>query len=194
MVGTMTPQKIQDKQEAILKAAVKVFSERGFWNTPTSLVSKTAGIADGTLFTYFKTKDDLITEVYLDLKRDLARSLLEGLPEPGSTRDKLRHLWAGYIEWGIAHPDEHKVLYQIGTSYKLDVVVKAQANEPFIEIERLTQESIARGEMRDYPVDYLATLVDSHANMTIAFMTANPGSSVDYISIGFDILWNGITR
>ena len=37
------------------QAAVEVFSERGFWNTPTSLVSKTAGVADGTLFTYFNT-------------------------------------------------------------------------------------------------------------------------------------------
>src|SRR5258708_35394359 len=122
----MTPQKVQDKQEAILKAAVKVFSARGFWNTPTSLVSKTAGIADGTLFTYFKTKDDLITEVYLEIKRDLAHSLLDGFPESGSIHDKLRHFWTRYIQWGIAHPDEFKAMHQIGTSYELPVEAKMQ--------------------------------------------------------------------
>jgi len=60
MVVQMAREKAADKEKAILEAAVAVFAERGFWNTPTSLISKTAGVADGTLFTYFATKDDLI--------------------------------------------------------------------------------------------------------------------------------------
>ncbi|HEX2622342.1 MAG TPA: TetR/AcrR family transcriptional regulator, partial [Phototrophicaceae bacterium] len=139
----MPSPKIADKQKAILDASVEVFASRGFWDTPTSLISKTAGIADGTLFTYFKTKDDLIHQVYLELKRELADCLLAGLDEHESVQDKMRHIWNEYVGWGVQNPEKFKVLHQIESSYKLDEQVKAVAHEPFIEVERITDESIA---------------------------------------------------
>ncbi len=190
----MAREKAQDKYRAIIEAAVEVFAARGFWDTPTSLISKTAGIADGTLFTYFKTKDDLISEVYLDIKRELAHELMAGLANHDSVQDKMRHVWNHYIAWGVQHPDRFKVLEQIGSSYELAAEVKAQATEPFAEIEQMAIESIANGEFRDYPVEYLGALVESQAIMTIRFASMNPEKLAYYQQIGFDILWNGITR
>ncbi len=189
----MADQKVMDKQKAILESAIAVFSARGFWNTPTSLISKTAGVADGTLFNYFATKDDLINEVYLEIKKELAAHLLAGLPTTLSLKDKMRHIWSQYIKWGIQYPEKFKVLRQIGESYELDEAVKEQANEPFVEFERIARESVAKGEIRDYPVEYLASLLESQAFITIQFMTRSEAREVDFIEIGFDILWNGVS-
>lgn len=190
----MAREKVQDKYKAIMEAAVAVFAARGFWNTPTSLISKTAGVADGTLFTYFKTKDDLINQVYLDIKKELAEELLGGLSAYATVQDKMRHIWNRYIEWGVRYPDKFSVLRQIGESFELDEKVQAQGNEPFVIIEQMAAESIEKGEFRDYPVDYLGALVDSQAVMTIRFITMNQGDQTDYQKIGFDILWQGIIR
>ena len=46
-----------EKREAILDTALVLFTERGFFGTPTSMISKEAGVATGTLFFYFKTKE-----------------------------------------------------------------------------------------------------------------------------------------
>lgn len=46
-------------KKAILDAALRLFSNKGFYNTTTRQISRTAGIAEGTLFNYFKTKEDL---------------------------------------------------------------------------------------------------------------------------------------
>jgi AcrR family transcriptional regulator len=51
--------KSDDKPNAILDAATRVFAGRGLTAAPTSEISKHAGVAEGTLFTYFKTKDAL---------------------------------------------------------------------------------------------------------------------------------------
>ena len=190
----MTVPKIQDKQQAIVDAAIAVFSSRGFWNTPTSLISKTAGVADGTLFNYFKTKDDLISEVYLEIKREVADELMNGLDAYETFHDKMQHIWTRYIHWGVNNPDKFKVLQQIGLSYDLADEVKAQGNEPFTEISRLAGESIAKGELRSYPVDYLAALMDGQTIATIRFISLNPEKQADYVKIGFDILWNGVIR
>jgi AcrR family transcriptional regulator len=55
--------KSDDKRNAILYAATRVFAERGLTAAPTSEISKQAGVAEGTLLTYFKTKDDLMNAV-----------------------------------------------------------------------------------------------------------------------------------
>ncbi len=51
----MARPKSEDKRNAILDAATRVFAERGLTAAPTSEISRRAGVADGTLFTYFKT-------------------------------------------------------------------------------------------------------------------------------------------
>lgn len=51
---------IMDKRKAIMEAALKLFTERGFHGTTTTQISKEAGVATGTLFNYFPTKEDLI--------------------------------------------------------------------------------------------------------------------------------------
>lgn len=49
-----------EKYERILEAAVDVIAERGYFNSPVSAIAKRAGVADGTVYLYFKSKDDVL--------------------------------------------------------------------------------------------------------------------------------------
>jgi TetR/AcrR family fatty acid metabolism transcriptional regulator len=49
-----------DKYQRILDAAVEVIAERGYFNSPVSTIAKRAGVADGTIYLYFKSKDDVL--------------------------------------------------------------------------------------------------------------------------------------
>ena len=60
----MSRPRSEQKRQAILDAAFRVFVERGVAASPTSAISKAAGVAEGTLFTYFKTKEELMHELY----------------------------------------------------------------------------------------------------------------------------------
>ncbi len=60
---TRPPEQWQDRQEEILTAAVAVFAEKGFSASTTSEVAKAAGVAEGTIFRYFRTKKDLLTAI-----------------------------------------------------------------------------------------------------------------------------------
>ena len=96
----MARPKSDDKRNAILDAATRVFAERGLTAAPTSEISKQAGVAEGTLFTYFKTKDDLINALYREIKLELADAMMSGFPRKKSVRARLRHVWDGYVNWG----------------------------------------------------------------------------------------------
>ena len=59
------------KKQALLKAVIELFAKDGFWHTTTANIAKHARVATGTLFTYFPTKNDLLDEVYLMIKREV---------------------------------------------------------------------------------------------------------------------------
>ena len=55
-----------DKRERILRSAIRVFARKGFYATRVSEIAKSAGVADGTIYLYFKSKDELLTSLFED--------------------------------------------------------------------------------------------------------------------------------
>src|SRR3989304_5344340 len=53
-----------DKRDRILRAAVKIFSRNGFFNSKVSEIARASGVADGTIYLYFKNKDDLLISLF----------------------------------------------------------------------------------------------------------------------------------
>jgi len=77
----MARPKSEDKRNAIIDAATHLFAERGLIPLPQrQRYQKQAGVAEGTLFTYFKTKDDLINALYREIKLELADAMMSDFP------------------------------------------------------------------------------------------------------------------
>lgn len=53
-----------DKRESILRAATRVFAEKGYFNSKVADIAREAGIADGTVYLYFKSKDEILHSVF----------------------------------------------------------------------------------------------------------------------------------
>ncbi|HTF44575.1 MAG TPA: TetR/AcrR family transcriptional regulator, partial [Terriglobales bacterium] len=140
----MARPKSEDKRNAILDAATRVFAERGLADAPTSEISKQAGVAEGTLFTYFKTKDDLINALYREIKLELADAMMSGFPRKTSVRNRLRHVWDGFVNWGVANPQQRKVLAQLQVSGMLSKESIQAGNALFVEMQNMIREAIER--------------------------------------------------
>ncbi len=77
------------KSETILRAAAKVFAQSGYFNAKVSDVARSAGVADGTVYLYFKNKDDLLTSIFSwAMGEFLTRAQIE-LAEIANTKQKL---------------------------------------------------------------------------------------------------------
>jgi AcrR family transcriptional regulator len=183
----------EDKRNAILEAAVTEFAARGAWATPTAAISKAAGIADGTLFTYFATKDLLLNELYRALKQELAEAMFSGCPRAADARQRVRHLWDSYIHWGIDNPDKLKVMMQLTVSAQITPESRATGYAPLMEMEHLAQDCIKRKLIRDLPVEYIGAMFGSLAETTMKFVAQQGGRRrVDFYAAGFETFWNGI--
>jgi AcrR family transcriptional regulator len=182
----------EDKRNAILSAAITVFAERGVWSTPTSAISKAAGVAEGTLFTYFSTKQLLVNELYRALKLELADALLSTFPRDAEARGKFQHIWERYIQWGLSNPDKRRVLAQLAVSDQISADSRAVGYAPYAELEQAAAESIRQQQIGDYPLPFIAALLNTQAETTMAFMAQQSSADIDYCAVGFEVFWKGI--
>jgi AcrR family transcriptional regulator len=187
----MARPKSEDKRRAILSAATEVIAESGI-GAPTAKIAKAAGVAEGTLFTYFATKDELLNELYLDLKADMRDALMSTYPKSASVQTRCHHIWQKYVHWGVSHPRARKALAQLGVSDRLTPKTKAAGALPFAEFDQTLRESIAKGILRDTSSAFAAAIMTALAETTMEFMTREPAAAERYSAAGFDALWGAI--
>jgi TetR/AcrR family fatty acid metabolism transcriptional regulator len=85
------------KRDAILRAAIDVFAERGYFNAQVADVARAAGVAAGTVYLYFKSKDDLLVSIFdRSMREGLAagRAAVADLHDP---RERLQRLARGHL-------------------------------------------------------------------------------------------------
>ena len=185
----MARPKSEDKRKAILDAALKVFATHGITNAPTSAISREAGVAEGTLFTYFKTKNDLMNALYLELRMEFSRYLTD-FPHRADAQRRLRYIWDKYLELGALHPERLKVLAQLRASGRL-----FKENEPpafaILEVMNAAREA-ATGELHEAPPEYLVLMLRAVAEATIEYVSAHPQNGADCRDLGFRMLWSGL--
>jgi AcrR family transcriptional regulator len=189
----MARAKSEDKRNAILSAATEVFAERGL-GAATSAISHAAGVAEGTLFTYFKTKDDLVNALYREIKLELADAMMSDFPRRASVRRRFQHVWDRYAEWGIAKPQQYKVLQQITVWGGLTEESRRAGVAPFLEIEKVAETAVAERVFLDRPLEFIAAILSALAETTIQFMRRSPAQADMYRNAGFEMLWAAVTR
>jgi AcrR family transcriptional regulator len=183
----------EDKRNAILAAATEVFAERGL-SAATSAISSTARVAEGTLFTYFKTKDDLINALYREIKLELADAMMSDFPRRASVRSRLQHVWNRYVTWGETNPEQHKVLQQITVWGRLSEESKRAGTAPFLEIENMAADAVAQHVLTDLPLEFIAAAMSAMADTTMEFMRRDPKRAEMHRTNGFEMLWAGLVR
>jgi AcrR family transcriptional regulator len=184
----MAKPKSEDRRNAILTAAAQVFAERGL-GAPTSAISTAAGVAEGSLFTYFKTKDDLVNALYREIKLDLADAMMSGFPRRTSVRHRLRHVWKQYVDWGVSNPAQEKALKQIQVWNGLTEESKIAGSAPFVEIQKMAED--ARPEL---PQAFVGAVLGALAETVMEFIRQDPERAEIYRTAGFEMLWAGINR
>jgi AcrR family transcriptional regulator len=184
-----------DKRNAILDAATRLFAERGLTAAPTSEISKQAGVAEGTLFTYFKTKDDLINALYREIKLDLGDAMMSDFPRKRNVGTRLRHIWDRYVNWGIANPKQRRVLAQLTVSEVLTKESKDAASAPFGEFHNMIRDAIDQHVFRnDLPVELISRSLVALGEATIDLTVSKPSKAKQYRDSGFQMFWAGITK
>src|SRR5215203_3819426 len=104
------PDRSGEKRERILSAAERIFARHGFFAAKVSDVAKEAGVGDGTIYLYFKSKDDLLISLFerrMQQVNDLLKNAVAGIKSP---RDQLQTFIKTYLQLVHDEPTAVEVL------------------------------------------------------------------------------------
>jgi TetR/AcrR family fatty acid metabolism transcriptional regulator len=102
------------KYNQILEAAIKVFARQGFHQSTVAQIAKEAGVADGTIYLYFKNKDDILVQFFNYKTKQVFDSFRAEVARTESSLDKLRYLIRRHLE-EFQRNREMAVVYQVET-------------------------------------------------------------------------------
>ncbi|EEB0339197.1 MmcQ/YjbR family DNA-binding protein [Salmonella enterica] len=179
----MARPKSEDKKQALLEAATQAIAQSGI-AASTAVIARNAGVAEGTLFRYFATKDELINTLYLHLKQDLCQSMIMELDRSITDAKMMtRFIWNSYISWGLNHPARHRAIRQLAVSEKLTKETEQRADDMFPELRDLCHRSVLMVFMSDEYRAFGDGLFLALAETTMDFAARDPARAGEYIAL-----------
>lgn len=150
-----------DKYQKIIQAATRVFAKKGFYNAKVADVAKEAHVADGTIYLYFKNKDDLLISIFeesMDNFTATVRDKMQGLSDPVEKLTKFIHL---HLELVRQHQDTAQVLQvELRQSSKF---MKEYAGSKFLDYLTLITKFLEEGKAQGVFKSSINPLIVSRA-------------------------------
>ena len=152
-----------DKREAILAAALRLIARLGLHAAPMSAVAREAGVAAGTLYLYFPSKEAMINALYLEVlahrHRSMAADAVGARNDGAIGRAGLWAFWHGLARWHLDHADGSSFLLQCKASTIL--TDETREAERRMDAEGLAnfEQAVAGGRLRDLPLRVFWALV-----------------------------------
>ena len=186
---------MMDKKQRLLEAALKLFVAFGFHDTPTSKIAKEAGIASGTLFYFFPTKDELVKALYLDIKSRMSNYILDTINEVESLKPIMKGYYTAKHEWALMHKTEFRFIEQFNSSPYLNQIAQVEIQRHIQPVKDLLEKGISDKVIKPMDVDIIYMLVSGHTFSINQYLNAKQFSKSEentVIDETFDLLWDMI--
>jgi len=189
-------EQVKDKRTAIIEAALKLFTERGFHGTSTAQISKDAGVATGTLFNYFPTKEYLINSLYFEVKGNLSHAMGKDIEAESTFQDKLRKIWSNLIKWGVNNQEEFHFVGQFCYSPYISKFTREEVMKEYVFLHALVNEGVITGEIRDFSAELtIAMFYQASRTVVNLILDSNPSQDENKVlEDGFQIIWRGLAK
>ncbi len=180
-----------DRAALVRRALVELVAERGFRGTSMGAVAERAGVATGTAYVHYASKDELIIAAYREVKLDLGRAATAGADPSAAPTERFRMLWKGIHQHLAADPVRARFLTQIDASpYSADAHAAA-AGDPDDEL----MSAGAAIDMAPLLVDLpLGLLYDLGMGPVVRLVASGVDVSTDELDRVAQACWRAITR
>lgn len=186
----------EDKRQALLQTALKLFTKNGFHGTPTSKIAKKAGVATGTLFHYFNTKEELINQLYLEIKQELRQALAAGVDNERTIRGMFYKGWLNFIVWALEHPEKLQFFNQFSSSPYISNLTREEGLQHFRFLKDLLEEGKRQDVLKDMSTDLLFDITVGMCGVSAMHFMNHPERFQDdaYREMAFTAYWDCIKR
>jgi TetR/AcrR family transcriptional repressor of multidrug resistance operon len=147
------------KKEKILETTLKLIAKNGLSGSPMSMIAKEADVATGTIYHHFKSKEEIINEIYLNKKKDFKRILDKYEDDKLSVKKEFNGIWTDFYHYFIENPLIFTFTQQISFSPIITLEVKNEGETYYQSIFIFFKEGIDKGVFIDMDITLMTQLI-----------------------------------
>jgi TetR/AcrR family fatty acid metabolism transcriptional regulator len=186
-----------EKYQRILDAAVEVIAERGYFNSPVSAIAKRAGVADGTIYLYFKSKDDVLRTAIDSTFEKFYRQVAEAFVTLDGPREQLEYIAQSHLE---SHSVNRSMVVLMQTEMRQSAkFIEEFSHHHLVKYIQMVREVVRRGQEQGIFRQDISDGVVAHCMfgaidelLSSAVFTGREYDAKDTAAQVMDVLLNGI--
>ena len=181
-----------NKKKAILQATLELITENGFHGAPMAQVSQRANVAAGTIYHYFKSKEELIDELYASLKEKMGIALLQENNESGGVKERFFKFWLNLFEHFANNPKEFNFLEQYGNSPMVSKTLRDENFKHYKPVIEFLADGIKKGVLREMPIELMTAIVYGSVVSCVKLHLAGMQMEGKTLKIGMQSCWDSV--
>lgn len=182
-----------DRGSLVRRAFLELVAERGF-HASMGAVATRAGVAAGTIYVHYASKNDLVVAVYREVKRDLGAAAVSGVPPEAPPADRFRVIWRNVLQHLTADPVRARFLIQVDASPSAHVAHAAAVQDGDDPLMAAAAAPDMVGLLVDLPAEYLYDLAFGPAVRLAARIGGASDLDRQATDSLIDACWRSITR
>ncbi len=139
-----------NKRDDILVASLKLFVEQGEQATSMKWIAEEAECGIGTMYNYFKSKEDLINVLYLENKTKLFTYILDKFDTQASVKQQFIAAWLRYMDYSASNPLEGRFLQMFSHSPKISDQINEQVEKLIYPLIKIYEKGIDEGIIKNH--------------------------------------------
>jgi AcrR family transcriptional regulator len=183
------------KIEAIHQAARTLVLRTGFSGLKMADVAKEAGVATGTLYVYYSSKEELVAEAFTSTKQRIATALLGATIVEGNYYESFRNLWKAYFGYCYANPAEMLFVEQLLYSGYLPEQIIKQANDLYLPLDQFIEQGKKTGILLNTDTEIIKSQLMGAIHEIIKFsLYRNVVIDASLAELCCNMAWNSVRR
>lgn len=174
---------------------LRIIAEQGAHATPMSQIAKEAGVATGTIYHHFKSKEQILNELYLKLKDEFGTLLAQHIDSSLSLKDQFYLLWKLLYNYYIKNPLSYTFVEQVAQTPLISPEVKQQGKKYYQPLIHLFQIGVDQGIFENIDLELMAQFIYGNV-ITLVQLSLNKELEINdqMITDAITISWNGIVK
>ncbi|SJN58295.1 DNA-binding transcriptional repressor AcrR [Vibrio ruber DSM 16370] len=182
------------KKLQIIEAAIRLFAQDGV-GVSTAAIAKEASVSNGTLFNHFETKQMLIDDVYLFIKRNMADVILRQVNFSAPISEVLFTQWIAFAHWSYDHMREYWALNVLNASQLLGETVRQYAEELWEPMLKKLKDAQDSGTLHPISPELICITAQSYLHSLVMYANRKKYTRDETETIfreAFRVYWRGI--
>lgn len=187
--------KDEKKRRAIRDAAIAVCVESGLGGASIARIAERAKLSQGTIYLYFPGKDELLDEVFLEVKREIHSRLMDAAQSADTSKPAIKAIWFALFDHANERPLDFAFAEHVSAARILDGRASPEIETMTREIAQVIVDAVSDGTLIDLPTETLSAILSGPAlHMARQSIVRNEEPSRDALEAAFEAIWRGIAK